>query len=253
MNYFIPSYKRSQGLKGKDYFTSAKYVIPISQLNDYLKVLPEERIITIPDEDDGNLCRKRNWIMKNCPRPFVMLDDDVYDIRTMQNRRFDVGFTQFETMEFEKFDAYMDSVADLCRELDVRFFGISSKTDEREYKEWLPFSMTNIVNGPFQGHMEHELLYDERMPTKDDYDMTLQQLREFKKVLRVNFLAFYKFATKDGNEGGLVSMRTQEYETDNCRAIMRKWGTKIIRYELPPKKLNDLLNPKKMNVPIKGV
>jgi len=34
---------------------------------------------------------------------------------------------------------------------------------------------------------------------------------------------------------------------------MKKWGTKIIKYEIPPKKMTDLLNAKHVNIPIKGV
>jgi len=34
---------------------------------------------------------------------------------------------------------------------------------------------------------------------------------------------------------------------------MMKWGKKIIQYQIPPKKTTDLLNAKKVNVPIKGV
>jgi hypothetical protein len=42
-------------------------------------------------------------------------------------------------------------------------------------------------------------------------------------------------------------------EIHECKQIMRKWGTKIIEYQIPPKKPNELLNAKKVNIPIKGI
>ena len=77
INVVIPSYKRSEYLEGKDYFYMAKYVVPQSQVEDYLKVLDSDRLVIIPDECDGSIAKKRNWILDNIPRPFIMIDDDV--------------------------------------------------------------------------------------------------------------------------------------------------------------------------------
>jgi hypothetical protein len=59
MNVIIPSYKRSHDLKGKDYFFMAKYCVPESQFNDYIKVLNEDRIIMIL------LCQESEIIRNN--------------------------------------------------------------------------------------------------------------------------------------------------------------------------------------------
>jgi hypothetical protein len=34
---------------------------------------------------------------------------------------------------------------------------------------------------------------------------------------------------------------------------MLKWGKKVIQYRIPPRSMTDLLNAKKVNIPIKGV
>ena len=52
----------------------------------------------------------------------------------------------------------------------------------------------------------------------------------------------------------LIDQRLRkEKEIEYCKAIMMKWGTKVIKYQIPPRKMTDLLNAKKVNVPIKGV
>lgn len=65
INIIIPSYKRSHDLKGRDYFIMAKYCVAQSQTEDYIKVVGVDRVIAIPDEEDGDIAKKRNWILKN--------------------------------------------------------------------------------------------------------------------------------------------------------------------------------------------
>ena len=115
----------------------------------------------------------------------------------------------------------------------------------------MPFNLTNIILGPFQGHLEHDLVFDDRVGSKDDYDMSLQQLRKYKKILRFNK---FSYDCRHGdNSGGIVSYRSTDKEIEYCKQIMKKWGSKIISYQLPPKKPTDLLNAKRVNIPIKGV
>jgi len=63
----------------------------------------------------------------------------------------------------------------------------------------------------------------------------------------------YSYVCKHGtNVGGWGSKRSKEREIEDCKAIMKKWGSKIIKYEIPPRCKNDLLNGR-FRVPIKGV
>jgi hypothetical protein len=130
-------------------------------------------------------------------------------------------------------------------------WGLAQNQDNRIYKEFLPFNLSNIILGPFQAHLDHDLYFDERVGTKDDYDMAIQQLNKYRKVLRLN--KFHYICEHGDNKGGIVSYRTREREIEYCKQIMLKWGKKIIQYKIPPEKMTDLLNAKKVNIPIKGV
>jgi len=209
MNIIIPSYKRSHDLKGKDYFFMAKYCVPESQKYEYIKEVGKDRVITLPDNEDGDILDKH------------------------------------ELINFFKHNFL------LCEELGCKMWGLSQNEDNRIYKEFLPFNLTNVVLGPFQAHLKHELKFDSRVGTKDDYDMALQQLHKYKKVLRLN--KFHYLCEHGDNKGGIVSYRSKEKEIEYCKQIMLKWGKKIIQYRIPPRKMTDLLNAKKVNVPIKGV
>jgi len=129
-------------------------------------------------------------------------------------------------------------------------WGLNVNTDGRNYQQYKPFALTQMVWGPFQGHLEHSLLCDERMGTKEDYDMSLQALNKYRKILRLNKFAYD--CEHGSNKGGIVAMRTMGKEMQDCRAIEKKWSRWIIKYPLYPKSKTDLLNSN-VHVPIAGV
>ena len=255
LNIFIPSYKRSGGLKGVDYFKSAKYVVPESQKEAYAKVVGADRVIPLPDDQDGNLCRKRNWILRNLPRPLVMIDDDVKSIMMTEGVHEVKGkdhakATERIALTWEQAEAVLIEGFNLAHQLGCVYWGINKNTDGRNYQQYKPFSMTVTVCGPFQAHLEHDLFYDERMDTKDDFDFSLQVLNKYRKLLRFNKFAYD--CDHADNAGGCVSERTFEKELALCRAIEKKWGRGIIKYPIFPKKMPDILNGS-VNIPIAGV
>jgi hypothetical protein len=248
INVIIPSYKRSHDLKGKDYFVMAKYCVPESQKHEYIEILGIDRVITIPDDEDGNIVNKRNWILKNIPRPLIMIDDDVKEICYFQSKE---NIPIKYTLSKKLLNEFFENSFGLCKELNCKMWGINQNTDPLAYKQYSPFNLSKIILGPFQGHLEHDLTFDIQMGTKDDYDMALQHLRTYKKVLRLNKFSYE--CEHGDNKGGIVSYRSKDKEIEYCKRIMLKWGKKIISYQLPPRKMTDLLNAKKVNIPIKGI
>ena len=252
MNIVIPSFGRSDHLKGADYFKSAIYIVPESQRDQYAKKVQGKRVIAIPEDQDGCITRKRNWILKNIERPLIMIDDDVQRIGYFEGRRgLKNGSHKPKSMDPELLSAFFNHSFEVADQFGSRMWGLNQNEDNRTYKEFLPFSLSAISLGPFQGHLEHDLFFDKRVGTKDDYDMALQQLQKYKILFRWNK---YHYICEHGvNAGGIVSYRKKEKEIEYCRAIMKKWGRSIIKYELPPKKMTDLLNAKFVKIPISGV
>jgi hypothetical protein len=138
----------------------------------------------------------------------------------------------------------------LAYQIDCVYWGINLNDDSRSYYQYKPFSLTGPVLGPFSAHLRHNVFYDERLFLKEDYDISIQLLSKYKKILRINkYACSCKHAD---NPGGVVSHRTMDRERQQCEAIMRKWGKDIIKYKLPGEKMSDLLNGS-VNIPIKGV
>jgi len=252
MNIIIPSYKRSHDLKGADYFYMAKYCVPESQKKEYINVLGKERVIAIPDDCDGDIVKKRNWILKNIAMPLIMIDDDVESIGYYENRKGENdGEHKKKTLPKDYLIEFFVHSFDMCSQFGAKMWGVSQNEDNRIYKEFLPFSLSQMCLGPLQGHLNHDLIFDEKVGTKDDYDMALQQLKAYSKILRWN--KFHYICEHGDNKGGIVAYRTKDKEIEYCKNIMLKWGKKIIQYKIPPQKMTDLLNAKKVNIPIKGV
>lgn len=255
INVVIPSYGRADAMVGKDYFSYASYVIPESQRDEYAKNIASDRLIVIPDSCDGNIVKKRNWILKNIPRPLLMLDDDVRCLMMTE------GMHQVKDKEHMKAiekirltpDEAWNVIAtgfEMCEEFGARMWGLNINTDGRNYQQYLPIRLNQIILGPFQGHLDHDLEFDEDAGAKEDYDMALQQLRDYKKILRFNK---YSYDCDHGdNKGGIVSMRTMEKEIGWGKYLMEKWGTKIIKYPLFPKNMASILNGQ-VKIPIRGV
>lgn len=254
VNVCIPSYKRAGAVKGYDYFRTARIVVPESQLDDYARHYNAARLIAVPDEWDGNIARKRNWILRNIPRPLLMIDDDVRAITTTEGEydeegRFLGRSRQKIILTPEQAETVIAQGFNLACEWDCPMWGINVNTDGRNYQQYKPFSLSMVILGPFQGHLEHGLLFDERMGTKEDYDMSLQALNRHGKILRLNKYAYD--CDHGTNRGGIVAGRTMEIEVAYCRAVERKWGRGIIRYPLKPKTMNELLSAT-VNIPIAG-
>jgi hypothetical protein len=249
MKIYSPTYKRADSLLGKEYFKDLIYILPESQRDEYCKVLPQKRMVVIPDENDGNLCRKQNWMLKNLDRPFLKIDDDVSAIAHTEKGKWKKVKRRIFLTQKEAQSVIINGF-NLASEWGCVYWGINVNTDGRNYQQYKPFSLTQPCLGPLNGHLKHDLYYDERMSGKDDFDFSLQVLHKYKKLLRLNkFCYVCKHTT---NEGGWVSKRSKEREIKDCKAIMEKWGSKIIKYIIPPRNKNDLLNGR-LRVPIKGV
>ena len=242
----IPSKGRAERIEGSQYFAYAHYVVCEAERDEYAAVVGANRLIVCPNTAEGNIARKRNWIINNIPRPLLMIDDDVKCIRHAER-----GAQQIR-LNANAARAVIIQGFNLAHDWKVPLWGINVNIDGRNYQQYKPFSLTQMVLGPFVAHMEHGLQYDERMDTKDDYDISLQALAKYKKILRINK---YSYDCGHGtNEGGIVAYRTWEREGRACAAIMRKWGSRVIKYKTgkSAKKYGDVLNGR-VHVPIAGV
>mgnify|MGYP001180492866 CR=1 FL=1 len=243
VKFYAPSYKRPEKSITQITYPFVKLVVRESEAEEYIK--NGNDIVVCPDTAQGNLCRVRNWILDNLfddADCIVILDDDCSYIGRFENQK-NKKFTPEELEEF------CESSAILCKELGFNFWGLNCVPDKGSYREYTPFGMIQYIGGPFQAHLKNDIRYDESLPLKEDYDITLQHIKENGGCLRVNY-AHYQVKQSE-QAGGCATYRNLDYEKEQFFALQKKWGKDIIKKDKGSKRSFDY-NPI-LKVPIKGV
>ena len=216
----IRSYKRAGRVTSFGPCPFAHVWVPESQGDDY-RTHYGDRVVTIPDECDGNLCRKSNAILDRSPRAWTLIiDDDITRIGMWEGGgRHWLAPEQIARMIVHHFE--------LAEQLNVRLWGMNQNFDPTSYRVFCPFNLLAPILGPFNGHLSPALRYDETMLGKDDYDFWLQNIRRYHRTLRANK---YHYVHDHGKKpGGFVSMRTADAEQNGANRLIAKWGSKVIR------------------------
>lgn len=241
---FIVSYKRAGDISSDRVFKNAKIVIPESQFKEYDQYEYKNgcELLPIPDEADGNIARKRNYILDNfqsmCDGNMAIVDDD-YDYIAMmeQGNQYKLTTDQVEAMLINGFQ--------MCKDLGTVMWGLNVQTDPRFYNEFAPFTMLSVCLGPFQAFCNNPLRYDEDLYLKEDYDMSLQVLQKYHKILR---FGKYSYQVNHFNKtGGVVSYRTKGKEIEQLKRLEQKWGSKVVKYDVS-KDVDPIVK-----VPLKGI
>jgi len=245
---FSPSYRRSNNCVIHKYLSQVNYVVAESEKSKYKDV--HEKIIAIPDNEQGSYPKVCNWILRNGGDKIVIIDDDMKSINRWTKR------VSKKLNEKQVYDFLVKGFL-IAKEIGVHYWGMNINKDKQLYREYIPFSLTSYLGGPFQAFYKNDLLFDERMLLKEDYDMTLQQLNKYRKVFRFNM--FYFDCKQAEQEGGCATYRNFDTEMDQLKLLQKKWGSDIVRidkadrsHNLKKKKSKIDFNPI-IKAPIKGI
>lgn len=247
-----PSYRRPYGVETLKYLPQTRVWVCESEVEDYRKANPEAEIISVPLGVQGNLCRIRNYILDNSDDDCVCLIDD--DLQ---------GMGYFETgkevqIKREDFMDWLTVSTVVAMEFGAKMWGVNIIKDKKAYREYSPISTVSYIGGPFSCHLRSNLRYDEKLPLKEDYDMTLQHLNRHRLVVRFNKYWYNaKQGCKGSNQvGGCAVYRNLEVEREQLYLLQKKWGSRIVAVDSSNwsnnKKKNIDINPI-IRVPIKGI
>lgn len=194
-----PSYKRPH-VETLDYLPFVRVYVDHKEFEDYKKANPASAdIVACPDGVQGNLCRVRNYILDQefeaGADVVLIIDDDLQGVYYWER-------TKKRKLPAEMFMMFLEKYSILAQDLGAYFWGVNVNHDKQVYRENCPFSTVSYIGGPFQCFLRDEakLRYDVRLPLKEDYDMTLQQLNTHRRVLRVN--KYYYEAKQSKQRGG---------------------------------------------------
>lgn len=254
-----PSYRRPK-VKTLKYLPFCKVWVDEGEYQSYLEANKgyEDNIVSCPKGIQGNLCRIRNYILDqefaNGYDVVLIIDDDLEGCYLYQGTK-ELPYAR-ERIEAEDFLDFIEKYSILCDEFGFKFWGMNCNCDAMSYRQYSPFSTRAYVGGPFQCFLNNPLRYDEALPLKEDYDMTLQQCNMYRGCLRVNF-GFY-VCEQAVQAGGCASYRNREREYQQLRLLRKKWGGKIVRFDESNKGMSEKtkkyedFNPI-IKIPIKGI
>lgn len=228
--FCCPSYKRPV-VETLRYIPFCKVYVDASEFEEYQKSNPGAEIIRCKDGIQGNLCRVRNYILdmefKQGADAVVIVDDDMEGLYLWCGD--EITHTMWrEKMETEMLIPFFEKYSAICKDLGFFFWGGNCNQDSLSYRQYSPFGFTKYIGGPLQVFLKgNKCRYDERLPLKEDYDMTLQQCNRYRGCLRLNFLTYN--VKQSEQAGGCASYRSMIREKEQFELLQRKWGKKIVR------------------------
>lgn len=230
-----------------DYLPFCRVYVAESEFEDYKKQNKGADIVAVPNKVQGNLCRIRNYILdeefKNNADVVLIIDDDMKGVYYWENNKKHI-------VEASDFLGFIEKYSIMAKDIGAYFWGVNINCDKKCYREMTPFSTISYIGGPFQCFLKGgSCRYDERLPLKEDYDMTLQQLNKYRVAFRVN--KFFYDVKQSQQAGGCASYRNLVKEKEQFELLQKKWGKKIVKIDKQSVKKFDY-NPI-IKVPIKGV
>lgn len=249
-----PSYKRDEVKSFRFFGNLLKVYVCETEYDRYVEKNPDykECFVKVPKGVQGNVARIRNYILNDNKDKDVccLVDDDISYIGCYEG-------LQLKKLEKDEILPFIEKYTILCDDFGYKMWGVNLNSDPQCYREYTPFSTTSVVLGPFSCYLKgNECRYDEELPLKEDYDMSLQNLNKYRGILRVN--KYHYSCEQSTNKGGCAAMRNIEREKEQLMMIIKKWGSKIVKNDMSDrshssdKKKKIDYNPV-VKVPIKGV
>lgn len=237
-----PSYRRPDAVKTLSYIPFTKVWVDEAEAEDYRKFNPQTTIISCPKGVQGNTARIRNYIIKEEFRAgydaVLLLDDDIsYIARFEVDKESGYGHIRHK-LTTDEILPFLEKYSIMANDIGAKLWGINCNADSRSYEHFRPFSTLSFVGGPFQCFLRgNRCWYDESLPLKEDFDMTLQQLNKERVVFRVN--AYHYVCDQSKSKGGCAAYRNREREAAQFDLLQKKWGDKIVKRDLGGKDNTD--------------
>lgn len=228
-----PSYKRPDDVRTLGYLPFCKIWVDCKECDAYKENYPDADIVSCPEGVQGNLCRVRNYILRtefeNGADVVLIIDDDFTCLRRFDFDEMDNwGYVPHVITE-DEFIPFIEKYSVIADDFGAKFWGVNCNCDPMAYRHNTPFSTRSYIGGPFQCFIKgNRCYYDEKLPLKEDYDMTLQQLNMERVVLRVN--AYHYLCKQSEQKGGCAAYRNRQREEEQLDALRRKWGGQLLRW-----------------------
>ena len=133
-------------------------------------------------------------------------------------------------------DEVLKEMINQMEKYDMYLGAVSPTNNEFYFSETRPIGFRHFCLGDLHLIRKCDLKFDESLTLKEDYDYTLQHIKKFGGVCRLNYIL--PTFTHRVNKGGAVAVRTEALEQENIKLLKKKWGS-LIRDN--PRRPNEIL------------
>lgn len=215
----VPEFLEKVGSDGVTFFVKDESDVINYKANGARKVIAS-----------GSLMDSRNAALEHCfeqGKICVQLSDDLTRIafNDFSGKRTKVSVSVVEVLEhvLPQFGIY-----------DCKLAGFPPT--DNPYFATKPIEKNKFIVGDFLIVKPNPLRFDPGLRLKEDYDYTLQHVKEYGECVRFGyFLCSFKHYS---NKGGAVDYRTNILETETIAYLVKKWPGCI---KLNPKRNNEIL------------
>ena len=210
---YIPSYKRAATITTHKLLEYYKVVVRKSEEDEYLKVIPKENLIAVPDEEINNIVKVVNWIVDN--------SDLIHRLD------FNEKITDPEVITSE-----LERIAQLMVDLDIGYGAVDASIAPWNYAQEFTFAGTSGGLRWFNKKV-YKARFDEKIGYCCDTDAVLQELLKNRIILKPKYLCSH--GATDVNSGG-NSQKTRNDQIASFELMKHKWG-KYFDYQLKTNKI----------------
>ena len=236
-NIYIPSYNRPDLVRTYEYLGCGKIVVPKSQEKDYKKRYGNA-VVSIPDEKDGSVNKKRNAIIDLIKEEqkdgFGWTIDD--DFICLKRKKENIKLSGDECLE------HLERIQIMAKDMGATFSGFDYSEDCMKLKDMAPFSMTKPSFLCVLIDVNDNLRYDERLRTQGDLEFWIAKINQNRFILKDNQYVALAYG-EDGGADSVIGYTKKDREI-SAKFINNKYGLKIIKYNKH--------NNQRFVIPIKG-
>lgn len=223
---YIPSYNRADTISTHKLLEYYKVVVRKSQKEDYLKVIPEENLIAVDDEEICSVSKVWNWVIDNAEEEVIaILGDDMSGC--LYRLDFNVTIEDYSLITAE-----IERIAQLIYDLDIGYGCDDATNTPWNYNQ--EFAFTGTTGGiTWVNRKVYKSRYNDAIGYCCDFDVVFQELLKNRIVLKPKY--FCPVAGTDTNKGG-NSSKTRQSMIDSFKTMKLKWG-KYFDYDLKSNKV----------------
>ncbi|MEK0347050.1 MAG: hypothetical protein QQN44_01815 [Nitrosopumilus sp.] len=178
----------------------------------------------------GNLCESRNKAIQ------IANSEDKYCLQLSDDLKECGMVTASGQLSTPNFTEIIKEMYNILSATPLYLAGVAPTGNLFFYNQLKPIGLKHFILGDLMLIKRNKLRFDEKLSLKEDYDYTLQHIKTYGGVVRLNYiLPNFKHRV---NKGGAVDRRTDEREQEAIEYLKNKWGSSI---RDNPRRKNEIL------------